>query len=307
MAFTQKTFLTKDSLIEPLSNLLKIEIVDMSFDFQDKGSPGNVNQLKILTKQGMEKNYILKKKDNYDYTVLYNLILKPYNLNCPTIYGEININNEGFFVIEYINNDVQNWTKNEYKKSVEWLIYKDNTIKNDLVKISDIPIIRLKNSYIDNMIGDQFDIIKKGIELNIHPNLSRNKENILKLEKTFKDNINLLKREPLTLCHYDYNENNILFHDGQIYVIDWTGPFTGSCLIDLVEILKNTSTEIEGEMKNLYKSQIIIPDFDAKYKIVKDINNLGYLGWLTKRGIRKEEMIKENLKYESLINDLISI
>ena len=107
------------------------------------------------------------------------------------------------------------------------------------------------------------------------------KEDII---KCFENAISTLTcYNPVSLCHYDLNLNNILFHKSSntLKIIDWEYICVGDPLLDITAIVNNLklSKQQESFFFDCYRSiaknkKLVIPKFDNnKIDQMKQLNH----------------------------------
>jgi len=307
MSFKQKSFLNKTEIKKAISDLLREKITTLQIAFQGKGSSGNVNNVSVVTEGGKSKDFILKKQDDYPYLNLYKQILNPLKLNHPIVLGSINLKDGGFLVIEYIEHDRGAWTEEMYMKAVRWLKRKDKIIQQNLYSVANNPLILKKQNYLDCLIEKHIKVIKSGIRQKVHPKLNDGLIDVIKFNQNkYSETIKQLKRDPVTLCHYDFCESNVLISNKEIHVIDWTGPFVASPCIDLVEILKNTNSALERKIVKGYEKDTNIPDFKKLYRATKKLNDLSYFSWVIKKALKKDLFLENDTDFTNLADRVLS-
>ncbi len=284
MSSKQKTFLNNKQLVNFFRKLLKKEVLKIKVSFQDKGYSGNVNRIDVITSDNQKLMFILKKDDEYDLIGLYKNVLVPYSLNHPKVFGKISIDSKPFILLQYIPYLKSPWNESHYFKAIEWLIKKDNILKNNITLLKGLRFIREKAK---NQVNDYIDLINRGAKEKVHPIITTKfASSVNKKTKKYHEQFKLQNNGLLTLSHNDLCENNILFGKGsykdRLYIIDWTYPSIGSICTDLVELVKNTSKSLRAKLIKLYRSRIDFDEFEITYKATKDLNDLSYLSWVIK-------------------------
>lgn len=157
MSFKQKTFLKKSKVESELKRTLKIQIKDIKFEYQDRGSTGNVNKLIINDDQ----TYILKGVDNLDYFNFYKDYLQKYDLSHPEIHDAFQIEGKQFILMQCVNIVEKEWSKENYISAINWLAKKDIISSNNLNEIKKYPAVHRKINYLAELLNERFQIFEQ--------------------------------------------------------------------------------------------------------------------------------------------------
>lgn len=287
--FKQKSYLDPSKITTQLSDLLDIKIKDIKTQFQDTGHTGNVHKIEILDHLNNSLKVIIKKVENSSYYLFYKEILEPFNLDSPKIYGDIKTEDGLFLVIEYIPYKPISWVdEDRFKRAVDWLVIRDTTIHDNFSKIRELACIKTPSSRapFTYRIDDCVNIIKGGVDVGLSPLLSDRFLQALVDNKEFLYRLatSVSKKGRLTVSHYDFQMNNILFgsedKEGKIYVLDWSGPRIDSVCIDLVGLVRSAPEPIRPTLREIYRSQIDFDDFETIYHEAEILVNLSDFAWM---------------------------
>lgn len=281
MSFIQKIVPDEKQLLNKLTVLLHKPINSLSLEFQGQGSTGGVFRV------GIEGQfYILKLVTDNSFYRFYKDVLESYQLNHPKVYGEVVLPTATFLLMDWIDNVTNEWKSEDFVKSIRWLANKDLKIKDKLTTLSNNPYISQKGNSLSDVIEESKLNIGKAID---KLPVIFNKSDVSKVFEFFDTNLHKLSSSFLTLVHNDFVPYNILITEqGEIYVIDWTGPFIGSAALDLVQIIKSAPEELENELLELYEhlTQLSISE---EYKVAKFLAYLGHVNWRLKRHFRGDD------------------
>jgi aminoglycoside phosphotransferase (APT) family kinase protein len=299
-------------IAKPLSNLLGLEISRIHSEYQERGSPGTVCKVSIFDKYQNESSFILKKESDDRTYRLYKQYLGPYNLNSPKVYGCIELDEQRFLVMDYINHLVPNWDdSNCYLEAVKWLIKKDLVTSQNLDSIRDFDSLEKMDFYgIDYWLPEleqwhkaaMHNTQAKAVWSKVNANQSRINEYIADIKQSGVQ----------TVVHGDLQMDNILFgedkYKNKIFVIDWTEPHVASVTKDLASLYDNAPKSVNSDLIKIYREQIDFPYFDeifAKAKVLRDLGYLSWMAWMINEG-HKEEYYQPDLDRvaKSLISSL---
>jgi aminoglycoside phosphotransferase (APT) family kinase protein len=245
-----------NQIAKPLSHLFGLEISRVQSEYQERGSPGTVCKVSVFDKYQNESSFILKKESDDRNYRLYKQYLGPYNLNSPKVYGYIELDDQRFLVMDYINHLRPNWGDgNCYLEAVRWLIKKDLVTSQNLDPIRDFECLgkmefygihywlpELEQWHKESMYNAQ----AKEVWSMVSANRSRINEYIDDLKQSGTQ----------TVVHGDLQMDNILFgkdkYKNEIFVIDWTEPHISSVTKDLASLYDNAPDSVKGDLIKIY-------------------------------------------------------
>jgi hypothetical protein len=131
-----------DQIAKQLPLILGREISHIQPGFQDESLPVTVLKISVTVPDQdavarCNVPLILKKQDNDVAYRLYQQILEPFNLNSPKQYGYLELDNQRFLVMDYIEHLPVDWgDRPGYLKAVKWLV------KKDLISMQNMEAVR---------------------------------------------------------------------------------------------------------------------------------------------------------------------
>jgi thiamine kinase-like enzyme len=290
----QKSTIDTTKIKDELSKILNMEIWQIASEFQHVRY-SDIYKIKVNNAY----SFILKDISNtwLDFE-LYKYILEPYKLDSPKIYGELEIGHNAFIIMEYIPHEPTDWRSEEkYKRAIDWLIKKDSILSENLNKIASFPYIQPFNKTLVTWL----EKIQKGVETKTHPSLTY--QFFTDIKNEFHEVISLLKEGKQTICHNDFQMQNVLFgtgeRAGEIYVVDWTLPSIGSVCVDLATLVHYAPDDIKPDLLERYRSRMDFNGFEEVFKGAQVYANLFDFSWMVTALIdgKKETINTDRFNY----------
>ena len=278
---------TDTQITTVLSQLLGRDITHVQSEPQGSDLPGTVFKVSALDNERNEYPLILKRRsDDRDYR-LYKHYLEPFRLNSPRIYGHVEIDGQGFVVMDYIRHVPPNWgDRGCYLEAVRWLINKDLITSRNLSSIRSLDCLgEMKYFGVDYWLP----IFERWYKDSKHDNQSEQIWSIVDGNRRriaeYIDDLN--ESGPQTVVHGDFGMGNILFGDEEyknmLYVIDWTEPHIGSVTNDLAHLYDNAPINVKGELITTYREHIDFHRFEDIFGKARVLRDLGYLAWMVEK------------------------
>lgn len=287
---------TDTRIARALSSFLGLDLIHVRSEPQVSDLPGAVLKVSALDSDRHEHPLILKRSsDDRDYR-LFRHYLEPYRLNSPRVYGHIEIDGQGFMVMDYIRHLPPDWgDRGRFLEAVRWLIKKDLVTSQNLSSIRSLDCLgEVKWFGVDYWLpiferwykGSNHDHQSEQVWSIVHRNRTRVAEYI--------DDLN--ESGPLTVVHGNFGMGNILFGDGEyknrLYVIDWSEPHIASVTHDLAHLYDDAPADVKGELITTYREHIDVLRFDDLFGEARVLRDMGYLAWMVDKineGDRQED------------------
>jgi len=289
--FKQKAYIDTNRFRAHLSELLNIKIKTIKTQFQATGHTGNVHKIEFLDYLNNPHEVIIKKVENSSPYLFYKDLLEPFNLDSPQMYGHIKTEDGLFLVMEYIPHKPISWTdENRFKQAVNWLVKKDTVIQDNFNKVRELACVDSSSTPVPltYRIDDCINIVKKGVDLELSSLLSRHfLQGLMHKQEFLHERATSLSRKGrLTVSHYDFQMNNILFasgeKEGKICVIDWCPSkiAIGSVCMDLVGFIHGAPKAMRQSLIQRYRAQIDFENFETTYDEAELLIDLSELAWM---------------------------
>ena len=286
---------TDTRIARALSSFLGLDLIHVRSEPQVSDLPGAVLKVSALDSDRHEHPLILKRSsDDRDYR-LFRHYLEPYQLNSPRVYGHIEIDGQGFMVMDYIRHLPPDWgDRGRVLEAVRWLIKKDLVTSQNLSSIRSLDCLGAVKWFGVDYWLPIFERWYKGSKHDqseqIWGVVYRNRTRVAE----YIDD--LAESGPQTVVHGDFGMGNILFGDGEyknrLYVIDWSEPHIASVTHDLAHLYDHAPADVKGELITTYREHIDVPRFDDLFGEARVLRDMGYLAWMVDKineGDRQED------------------
>jgi hypothetical protein len=250
-----------------LGRLLGVETTELRYVSQH-GHASNVHRVTLAARGEAPRELIIKKLDDPTYMAFYRDVLRPLDLNSPAMYGEIASDGEQFAVMEFISHRPTRWhERGDYERSIDWLVMKDRLFAREGERVASLPCIRGNWLIEQDFVGPLERGARAGLHARLGPALISRAQEVLAASAASLD------AEPHTLCHNDFQLQNVLFaagcRDDGLFVIDWTWPHVGSRCIDLAMLVHTAPQEMTGQLISRYESQLPMQQFAERLATVR--------------------------------------
>jgi thiamine kinase-like enzyme len=238
----------------------------------------------VLDSVQIKHRFVLKEQENRAAFCLYTHYLKPFDLNSPKQYGYIDVDDQLFLVMDYVQHLIPNWSdSNSYLKALDWLIKKDVVTSQHVDSLRKLECFgEITYDGVQDWLS-QFERWSQDSLANsqawhiwriVHANQSR--------IETYREELHSVGLQ--TVVHGDIHLSNVLFganeFENEVFVIDWTQPHIGSVTTDLAHLYDNAPSNIKQALLSLYRKRINFPSFDEMFVKAKLIRDIGYLSWM---------------------------